>query len=42
MTKVAWVDKKDEIRKANPSITARRFRYNLSKASYEKEWDRTY
>jgi hypothetical protein len=42
MTKVAWVEKKDEIRKANPGITARRFRYNLSKASYEKEWDRKY
>jgi Zinc dependent phospholipase C len=42
MTKVAWADRKDEIRKANPSITARRFRYNLSRASYEKEWDRTY
>src|SRR5947207_2501778 len=42
MTKVAWASKSDEIQKANPGITARRFRYNLSRASYEKEWSGQY
>ena len=41
-TKVAWQMKKDEIVKATPGITARKFRYNLSRASYEKEWGRQY
>ena len=34
--------KKDEIVKATPGITARKFRYNLSRASYEKEWGHQY
>jgi hypothetical protein len=42
MTKAAWVAKKDEIRKVHPGITERKFRYNLSKSAYEKEWDKTY
>ena len=41
-TKIAWQMKKDEIVKATPGITARKFRYNLSRASYEKEWGRQY
>lgn len=42
MTKVAWAAKKDEIRKLHPNMTERQFRYNLSKADYEKEWSNDY
>jgi hypothetical protein len=42
MTKVAWELKKDDLMKATPGLTRRKFVYNLSKASYRKEWDRTY
>jgi hypothetical protein len=42
MTKAAWSAKKDEIRKAAPGITRRKFIYNLRRASYEKEWDKQY
>jgi hypothetical protein len=38
MTKVAWQLKKDELVKARPGITRRRYVYNLSKASFQKEW----
>src|SRR5271165_6386525 len=42
MTKSAWAAKKDEIVKTHPGMTARKFRYNLSRASFEKEWGRKY
>jgi Zinc dependent phospholipase C len=42
MTKSAWAAKKDEIVKAHPGITERKFRYNLRRASFEKEWGRQY
>jgi hypothetical protein len=42
MTKVAWDLEKDQLRKDTPGITERKFRYNLSRASYEKEWGRKY
>lgn len=42
MTRVAWDLKKDELRKAQPGLTRRKFRYNLSRASYKKEWSRQY
>jgi len=42
MTKVAWDLKKDDLKKAQPGLTRRKFRYNLSRASYHKEWDRQY
>ena len=42
MTKVAWAANKNEIQKAHPGITARKFRYNLSRAEYHKEWDSHY
>jgi hypothetical protein len=38
MTKAAWSLKKDEIQKATPGTTRRKFVYNLSRASYRKEW----
>ena len=41
-TKVAWELKKDEIVKARPGTTKERFLFNLSRASYEREWGRRY
>jgi hypothetical protein len=42
MTRVAWREKSKEIQKSQPGITKRKFLYNLSKSSYEKEWGKTY
>lgn len=42
MTKSAWAAKKDEIQKARPGMTARKFRYNIRRASFEKEWGKQY
>ncbi len=42
MTKVAWEDKKKELVSARPGLTKRKFVYNLSRASYEKEWGKEY
>ena len=42
LTRVAWNMKKDELVKATPSVTRRKFVYNISRASYRKEWDRKY
>ena len=42
MTKSAWAAKKNEIIKSHPDMTARKFRYNLSRASFEKEWGKQY
>jgi hypothetical protein len=42
MTKSAWAAKKDEIVKAHPGMTERKFRYNLRRASFEKEWGKQY
>jgi hypothetical protein len=41
-TKVAWSLKKDEIKAELPGITKKRFRYNLSKSNYEREWGKNY
>ena len=41
-TRVAWVLKKKDIQRDLPGITQRKFLYNLSKASYEKEWGKNY
>jgi hypothetical protein len=41
-TRVAWALKKDEIQHAVPSMTRKRFLYNLSRASYEKNWGKDY
>jgi hypothetical protein len=38
LTRAAWHLRKDELLKATPSLTRRRFVYNLSRASYRKEW----
>lgn len=42
MTRVAWQIRKQEIRKDAPSITRKKFLYNLSRSSYEKNWGATY
>ena len=41
-TRIAWTLKKDEIQKDVPGITRKKFLYNLSRASYEKEWGKNY
>jgi Zinc dependent phospholipase C len=41
-TKIAWSLKKDDIQRDQPSMTKRKFLYNLSRASYEKNWGRDY
>ncbi len=42
MTRVAWNLKKDELQKEIPGITRKKFLYNLSRSSYEKEWGTEY
>ncbi len=42
MTRVAWNLKKDQLRKEIPGITRKKFLYNISRASYEKEWGKEY
>jgi Zinc dependent phospholipase C len=42
LTKVAWQLKQQEIRKDAPSLTRKKFLYNLSRSSYEKNWGATY
>jgi Zinc dependent phospholipase C len=41
-TKIAWAMKKDEIERDIPSMTQRKFLYNLSRSSYEKSWGKDY
>ncbi|HUK89077.1 MAG TPA: zinc dependent phospholipase C family protein [Blastocatellia bacterium] len=40
--RIAWVLKKDEIQRAKPGITRKKFLYNMSKASYRKNWGKNY
>jgi Zinc dependent phospholipase C len=42
MTRIAWQINKQEIRKDVPGITRKKFLYNLSRSSYEKNWGSTY
>lgn len=42
MIRVAWQNKKDEILKVVPGVTERQFLYNISRASFEKEWGKDY
>jgi hypothetical protein len=42
LTKVAWQIKRREISKDAPGITSKKFLYNLSRSSYEKNWGSTY
>jgi Zinc dependent phospholipase C len=41
-TRIAWTLKKDEIQKDAPGTTKKKFLYNLSRASYEKQWGKNY
>jgi hypothetical protein len=42
LTRVAWQIKSREIRNDAPGITRKKFLYNISRSSYEKEWGATY
>lgn len=42
MTKVAWAKNKKEITQSAPGMTRKKFLYNLSRASYHKEWGTNY
>jgi len=42
MTRVAWNLKKDQLQKEIPGVTCKKFLYNLSRSSYEKEWGTEY
>ena len=42
MTRVAWSLKREQLQKEIPGITRKKFLYNLSRASYEKEWGNEY
>ena len=41
-TRIAWSLKKNEIKNDVPGITRRKFLYNLSRGSYEREWGKDY
>jgi hypothetical protein len=41
-TRIAWSLKQKEIQKDQPGMTKKKFLYNLSRASYEKEWGKQY
>ena len=41
-TRIAWKLKEKDIRHDVPGVTRRKFLYNLSRASYEKEWGKDY
>lgn len=41
-TRIAWALKKNEIVKDSPSMTRKKFLYNLSRADYRKEWGQNY
>ena len=42
MTKVAWSLKQDQLKKEIPGVTRKKFLYNLSRSSFEKEWGTEY
>jgi hypothetical protein len=42
MTRVAWQLKKETLVKEIPGITKKKFLFNLSRSSYEKEWGTEY
>src|SRR5450755_1597021 len=41
-TRIAWSLKKDDITKDQPGMTKKKFLYNLSRASYQKNWGSQY
>jgi zinc dependent phospholipase C len=42
MTRVAWRLKNQDLKREIPGVTRKKFLYNLSRASYEKEWGTEY
>lgn len=42
MVRVAWDIKKDQLVKDTPGLTRKKFLYNLSRSSYEKDWGKQY
>ena len=42
MTRVAWQLKSEQLKKEIPGVTRKKFLYNLSRASFEKEWGKDY
>ena len=42
MTRVAWNLKRTQLQKEIPGVTRKKFLYNLSRSSYEKEWGTEY
>jgi hypothetical protein len=42
ITRAAWKSNRKELTRLRPGLTRRQFVYNLSRASYRKEWDRKY
>jgi Zinc dependent phospholipase C len=42
MTRVALIARKKELVAETPNFNSRKFRYNLSRASYQKEWGKGY
>ena len=41
-TRIAWSLKKNDIMKDQPGMTRKKFLYNLSRASYQKNWGKQY
>jgi Zinc dependent phospholipase C len=41
-TRVAWASRRNEIQKAQPGITRRKFVYVMSRSSYERNWGKQY
>lgn len=42
MVRVAWDIKKDQLTKETPGLTRKKFLYNISRSSYEKDWGKEY
>ncbi len=42
MTRVAWSENEKEITHTKPGMTKKKFLYNLSRASFEREWGKDY
>jgi hypothetical protein len=41
-TRVAWAQKKEEIRRSDPGMTRKRFVYVMSRSSYQRNWGKQY
>ncbi len=42
MVRVAWDIKKDQLTRDTPGLTRKKFLYNISRSSYEKDWGKQY